>query len=139
PPPPPPVSKPIVKPHGVYGYYRVKPCDTLSTISQKIYGTQVYWPSIYDLNRRTIGRDPWILRVGMRLRYLVHLTPAERAKARREFNYWTLKYKDRKRNPLCILHGKPVEAGGHAHHAKKAAKTAKKAHEKAAGKKAKKK
>jgi hypothetical protein len=122
----------------MYGYYIVKPCDTLSTIAQKIYGTQVYWPSIYDLNRRAIGRDPWILRIGMRLRYLVHLTPAEKAKARREFNYWTLKYKDRKRNPLCILNGKPVEVKSHAKHT---AKTAKKAHEKAkaAAKKAKKK
>ena len=109
----------------------------MSTIAQKIYGTQIYWPSIYDLNRRAIGRDPWILRVGMRLRYLVHLTPAERARARREFNYWTIKYKDRKRNPLCIIHGKAVDVHSHAPAKPHKAKTTKvkKAHEMKAKKK----
>lgn len=47
--------------------YRVAPGDTLSHISQKLYGKSTKWQAIYDLNKATIGADEARLKVGMLL------------------------------------------------------------------------
>lgn len=48
--------------------YTVADGDTLSTISEKFYGSQKHWEAIYDANKSTIGSDPGRLKKGMKLR-----------------------------------------------------------------------
>jgi len=45
--------------------YTVGTGDTLSLISQRVYGTSHNWQRIYDANRRSIGPNPHLLRIGM--------------------------------------------------------------------------
>jgi nucleoid-associated protein YgaU len=47
--------------------YRVAPGDTLSHISQKLYGKSTRWQAIYDANKAVIGSDEARLKVGMLL------------------------------------------------------------------------
>ncbi len=46
----------------------VRSGDTLSSIAQRVYGSEHAWRAIYVENRALIGPDPDRLRVGMRLR-----------------------------------------------------------------------
>lgn len=48
--------------------YQVVPGDSLSRISQQLYGTPNRWREIYELNRDAIGPSPTRLRVGMVLK-----------------------------------------------------------------------
>lgn len=48
--------------------YLVKPGDTLSEISQRLYGTATKWRTIYRANRKKIGRSVRLLRVGQGLK-----------------------------------------------------------------------
>lgn len=51
--------------HGtVNGSYTVTSGDTLSRISEKVYGSSKLWKQIYDANKETIGEDPTRLKVG---------------------------------------------------------------------------
>lgn len=47
--------------------YTVQPGDTLSAIALKFYGNAAYWKEIYKANRKTIGNDPSLIKVGQRL------------------------------------------------------------------------
>ena len=84
-----------------YGIYEVKPCDTLWGISSKVYKNPYYWPTIYHLNEKSIGKDPWIIRIGLLLRFKLKLTEEEKRKAFKEAVYWDRKFKNRPRSPLC--------------------------------------
>ena len=44
--------------------YRIQPGDTLTRISQKLYGKTNQWAALYELNKGTIGGDPARLKVG---------------------------------------------------------------------------
>ena len=44
--------------------YRIQPGDTLSGISQKLYGKTNQWAAIYELNKALIGPDAGRLKVG---------------------------------------------------------------------------
>lgn len=44
--------------------YRIAPGDTLSRISQKLYGRSSQWQAIYETNKATIGPDEAKLKVG---------------------------------------------------------------------------
>ncbi len=48
--------------------YTVVAGDTLSGISQKVFGSQKHWRAIYDANKSAIGSDPADLKVGMKLK-----------------------------------------------------------------------
>ncbi len=48
--------------------YTVVGGDTLSGISQKVYGSQKHWRAIYEANKSAIGSDPADLKVGMKLK-----------------------------------------------------------------------
>lgn len=52
------VTQPVVQPLQIAQYYRLVPGDTLVRISERFYGTWVYWPTIYALNRAALGPDP---------------------------------------------------------------------------------
>ena len=45
--------------------YRIAPGDTLSRISQKLYGKSTMWEKIYETNKTVIGPDEAKLKVGM--------------------------------------------------------------------------
>ncbi|MCE9618917.1 MAG: LysM peptidoglycan-binding domain-containing protein [Planctomycetes bacterium] len=47
--------------------YEVISGDTLSKISNKVYGDSKFWKLIYEANRKTIGNDPAALTEGMKL------------------------------------------------------------------------
>jgi nucleoid-associated protein YgaU len=47
--------------------YVVRSGDTLSGIAKAHYGSEAFWESIFDANRKAIGRNPHDLRVGMKL------------------------------------------------------------------------
>jgi nucleoid-associated protein YgaU len=38
--------------------YTLRPGDTLVGVSERFYGSYVYWPTIYELNRAALGPDP---------------------------------------------------------------------------------
>ena len=52
---------------GAAGGYTVRPGDTLSSIARRHYGDEALWRVIYEANRRSIGRNPDTLKVGMTL------------------------------------------------------------------------
>jgi nucleoid-associated protein YgaU len=41
--------------------------DSLSKIAAKFYGNATQWQKLYDANRPVIGKDPNMLKAGMRL------------------------------------------------------------------------
>jgi len=41
--------------------------DTLRSIARAFYGDETWWQAIYDANKRNIGPDPNLLKVGLRL------------------------------------------------------------------------
>ena len=47
--------------------YTVRSGDSLSTISQRFYGSQGAYPKIYYSNLQTIGPNPNVLRPGEKL------------------------------------------------------------------------
>ncbi len=47
--------------------YTVFPGDNLSRIAQHYYGTQTKWKKIYDANRAVVGKNPNLIRAGMKL------------------------------------------------------------------------
>lgn len=47
--------------------YTVGDGDTLSGISEKVYGSQKHWEAIYNANKATIGSNPAALKIGMKL------------------------------------------------------------------------
>lgn len=47
-----------VLPGQYIGYYTLVPGDTLVRISERFYGTWVYWPTIYEINRGALGPNP---------------------------------------------------------------------------------
>ncbi|MDA1007772.1 MAG: LysM peptidoglycan-binding domain-containing protein [Planctomycetota bacterium] len=47
--------------------YTVVKGDTLSSISESVYGDSKRWSRIYDANKATIGSDPSKLKLGMKL------------------------------------------------------------------------
>ena len=47
--------------------YTVQSGDSLSTISQRFYGTQGVYPKIYYSNLEAIGPNPNIIRAGQKL------------------------------------------------------------------------
>ncbi len=51
--------------------YRVRPGDTLTSISSNLYGDPFEWDEIYQANKESI-QDPNIIRSGMKLRYKVY-------------------------------------------------------------------
>jgi nucleoid-associated protein YgaU len=57
---------PAVAPHGG-GYVTVRSGDTLSSISQHLYGSSADWPALWWTNRHSVP-DPAQLRVGQRLK-----------------------------------------------------------------------
>ncbi len=48
-------------------YYTVVKGDYLTLISTRFYGSQAWWPLIYDANKEIIGPNPNILFIGLRL------------------------------------------------------------------------
>ena len=44
--------------------YRVAPGDTLTSISQRLYGQATCWPGIYNQNRKAIGGNPGLIKTG---------------------------------------------------------------------------
>lgn len=63
----PPVEEPAVfAPAGEPKTYKVQKGDTLSEISQKVYGKAKYWKNIFDANQPALS-DPNKLRAGMTL------------------------------------------------------------------------
>ena len=91
----------VVVKEDVYGEIKVKWCDTLWDISEKVYNNSLYWPAIYDVNRDKVGEDPWKLAQGMILKYKKELTEEEKNEAVREAVAWSLKFKDRNPSPKC--------------------------------------
>lgn len=66
--PPPSRSDELLAPASGGGKtYTVKRGDSLSTISQKQYGTAKRWREIYNANKARIGKNPNKLRPGMKL------------------------------------------------------------------------
>jgi LysM repeat protein len=51
-----PASTTVRAPH--IGTYRVKSGDTLSSITQELFGNANLWPRLYDANERVVGTDP---------------------------------------------------------------------------------
>jgi nucleoid-associated protein YgaU len=47
--------------------YTVVVGDSLSKIAAKFYGNATQWQKLYDANRPVIGKDPNMLKAGMRL------------------------------------------------------------------------
>ncbi len=47
--------------------YTVQSGDSLSTISQRFYGTQSAYPKIYYSNLQTVGPNPSLIRTGQKL------------------------------------------------------------------------
>ncbi len=47
--------------------YTVESGDTLHRIANKVYGDSKLWNQIYEANKSTIGSDPAVLKVGMKL------------------------------------------------------------------------
>ena len=84
-----------------YATVKVRWCDTLWDISDRVYGNSLYWPAIYNLNKGKIGEDPWILSQGMELTYKVDLSEEEKNQAVKEAIEWSLRFKDRKLSPKC--------------------------------------
>jgi resuscitation-promoting factor RpfC len=52
--------------HGSH-YVTVKPGNTLSSISQRVYGTSADWPALWQANRQSVT-NPGVIAVGQRLR-----------------------------------------------------------------------
>lgn len=48
-------------------YYIVEKGDTLSKIAQKFYGNSNVWRTIYNINKKTIGPNPNLIKEGMKL------------------------------------------------------------------------
>ncbi len=44
--------------------YTVQPGDTLSAIALKFYGNAALWQEIYKANKKVIGKDPGLIKVG---------------------------------------------------------------------------
>ena len=82
-----------------YRVWTVKPCDTLWDISTTVYGTPLLWAAIYEANKNLI-RDPWILKVGEKLKIPV-LTKKEIQKYRRETLQLMEEMADRPLGPKC--------------------------------------
>jgi nucleoid-associated protein YgaU len=51
----------------VYGYYVVKPGDSLSKISKDVYDNAALYKKIYEANKDTIGPNPDLIKPGQRL------------------------------------------------------------------------
>jgi len=51
----------------VYGYYVVKPGDSLSKISKDVYDNAALYKKIYEANKDTIGPNPDVIKPGQRL------------------------------------------------------------------------
>jgi len=51
----------------MYGYYVVKPGDSLSKISKDVYDNAGLYKKIYDANKDTIGPNPDLIKPGQRL------------------------------------------------------------------------
>jgi nucleoid-associated protein YgaU len=51
----------------VYGYYVVKPGDSLSKISKDVYDNAGLYKKIYEANKDTIGPNPDVIKPGQRL------------------------------------------------------------------------
>ena len=66
PPAPPPTNTPT-RPAARSTTYTVQPGDTLSRVSQQVYGTPARWAEIFEANRDTLA-SPNALRVGQELR-----------------------------------------------------------------------
>ncbi|MEM7681705.1 MAG: LysM peptidoglycan-binding domain-containing protein [Planctomycetota bacterium] len=60
-------TDPVVEDPGQGRRYRIRPGDTLSEISQEVYGTAASWQLIYNANRQAIGDNPSKLSPGMTL------------------------------------------------------------------------
>ncbi len=55
------------KKSGTVESYTVKEGDTLSKIAEKIYGDPEAYQKIYDANKKAIGPDPDMIKVGLEL------------------------------------------------------------------------
>lgn len=51
----------------VYGYYVVKPGDSLSKISKDVYDNASLYKKIYEANKDTIGANPDLIKPGQKL------------------------------------------------------------------------
>ena len=51
----------------VYGYYVVKPGDSLSKISKDVYDNGGLYQKIYEANKTTIGDNPNMIKPGQKL------------------------------------------------------------------------
>jgi nucleoid-associated protein YgaU len=51
----------------VYGYYVVKPGDSLSKIAKDVYDNGGLYQKIYDANKATIGDNPNMIKPGQKL------------------------------------------------------------------------
>ncbi len=51
----------------VYGYYVVKPGDSLSKISKDVYDNAGLYKKIYEANKDTIGPNPDLIKPGQKL------------------------------------------------------------------------
>jgi LysM repeat protein len=51
----------------VYGYYVVKPGDSLSKIAKDVYDNAGLYKKIYEANKDTIGANPDLIKPGQRL------------------------------------------------------------------------
>ena len=65
--------------------------DTLSDLAQKIYGSDHYWPLLWDANRAVIGSHPNLVRPGMRLAAppFSSFSTAQRQDAERRYSTWS--------------------------------------------------
>lgn len=64
---PTPAPKPKPKPAPKPKTYTVKDGDTLAGISREFYNTPDRWKDIYDKNKKVIGKDPNLIKPGMKL------------------------------------------------------------------------
>lgn len=65
--------------------------DTLSDLARKVYGSDHYWPLLWDANRAVIGSHPNLVRPGMRLSAppFSSFSNAQRQDAERRYSTWS--------------------------------------------------